>query len=65
MTENMENLNILYSLQMMEAKDIGIFEVTRVPGGWIFKSETKHYEKGFALNGSESVVFVPYAPRKI
>jgi len=65
MIKSMENLNILYSLQMMEVKNIGSFEVTRVPGGWIFKSETKHYEKGFALNGSESVVFVPYAPRKV
>jgi hypothetical protein len=47
----------LYDLDMMETGECGEFEVTRVPGGWLFKSITKHSD---LMAASESLVFVPY-----
>ena len=55
-----QDIKDLYDLEMMEAKDIGDFEVTRVPGGWIFKSTTRHFSRGISFTGSESMIFVPY-----
>jgi len=47
----------LYDLDMMETREIGEFEITRVPGGWLFKSTTEHSD---LMAASESMVFVPY-----
>ncbi len=55
-----ECLDSLYNLDMMESEDIAGFEVTRVPGGWIFKSVTKHYEHSNLKSGSESMIFIPF-----
>ena len=60
---NTEDTNKLYDLGMMEPQTIGDFEVTRVPGGWIFKSESRHYEHATLKSGSESMVFVPYVEK--
>jgi len=50
----------LYNLEYMETQTIGDFEVTRVPGGWIFKSVTNHFSRGNIIGGSESTIFIPY-----
>lgn len=55
-----EYMDKLYNLEYMETQDIGDFEVTRVPGGWIFKSQTKHFHHANPIGGSESTIFIPY-----
>ena len=59
MTEQ-EKLDALYNLKYFETDKIGSFEVTRVPGGWIFKSTTRHEKHSNPVGGSESSVFVLY-----
>ena len=50
----------LYTMRMLETVTIGDdFEVTRVPGGWIFRKETHHFKHANPYAGSESMVFVP------
>ena len=65
MTEiaDLDNYQKLYELKMMQTQEIGPYEVTRVPSGWIFKSTTKHYDRGTPMTGSESMVFVPFQGR--
>jgi len=58
----LQRLKALYDLEMMETDDIGMHIVTRVPGGWLFKSITSHRRIDLKVNGSESMVFVPYIP---
>jgi len=50
---------LLHRMKMMETRDVNEFEVTRVPGGWIFRHEDEHYSHGNHAGGSQSMVFVP------
>ncbi|MHA1972836.1 MAG: hypothetical protein ACTSW1_07580 [Candidatus Hodarchaeales archaeon] len=52
----------LWTLKMHETLEIDTAEVTRVPGGWIYRWITSHYNDGIRLGGSQSAVFVPYFP---
>ncbi len=56
----------LYSMAMMTTIEYGDFHITRVPGGWLFRSTQGHYTQGHYNHGtlanrSESMAFVPYS----
>ena len=50
---------LFYELEYLQTVEIGSHDITRVPGGWLFRSITKH---SHLLSSSESMVFVPYKP---
>jgi len=50
----------LWTMDMHSTIPIENMEVTRVPGGWVYKSISTHFADGHPLNGSEAAVFVPY-----
>lgn len=63
----------LYELNMMQTKNIGEFEVTRVPSGWVFRSATIHHNKdvhgtngklSISMRISSTMVLVPYEPKR-
>jgi len=60
---NEEAFNRMYKLEMMETFQFYDYEIMRVPGGWTFKSTTKHYNRGTMIGGSESTIFVPFVAK--
>jgi len=51
----------IYELKLNETTRIHDMEITRVPGGWIYRFESRHYEHSNLRGGSECAVFVPFA----
>ena len=51
----------IHSLKLHETIQIENMEVTRVPGGWIYRFQSRHYQHSNSnlKGGSECAVFVP------
>jgi hypothetical protein len=58
--KNVKEHEKLYEMEMMQTIEHGDFHITRVPGGWVFRSTQSHHNHGNLVSRSESMVFIPY-----
>ena len=50
----------LWTMDIHDTITVDDMEVTRVPGGWVYRSINRHYQNSATIGGSEAAVFVPY-----